>query len=121
MIRNTYTAWRLDNTGASIPCQTTAGTLEGVAAETALLCQRKEGFHVLHRDCVAERETLHIYRVKWSKVWRYCPEAGHTKQFDQPKAEHVAAISVEHFAPVLRWQWTPGCDAVGAPAREIVL
>lgn len=118
-VRHIFMAWRLDASGASIHVQTCATHLDDIAAEVAAQCQRKEGFHVLHRDMVEGKETLHVYRVKWSKVWRWCDKTQQTRQFDHPKAEHVAAIKVTNFVPELRWQWTPGADVVGAPVREI--
>lgn len=118
--RHTFIAWRLDSAGTSIPCDPVASTLDGIAAEVAAICQRGEGFHILHTDAVTGEQTLHVYRVKWSKAWRQCPQTGRTRHVDLPKADPVAAIKVASFVPVLRWSWAPGGDVVGTPAREIV-
>ena len=119
--RHLFAAWRLDSTGHSMEVETTADTLDGIAAEVAHHCQRGEGFHVLVRDTVARTETLHIYRVKWSKGWAKCPDTLITKAVHVPKAELVAMMKVAGFVPVQRWAWGRGSDAVGAGDREIVL
>ncbi|PTR06401.1 MULTISPECIES: hypothetical protein [unclassified Novosphingobium] len=114
-----YRAWKLHN-GVHYPLRPEASTLTNVVAEAQQSCAHKDQFAVL--ECAGGKQVLRIYQIKQGKdMWVRKPGFSHSVKVPQLRADLIAELAVENYEPVEAWQWTPGADAVGAPAREIVL
>lgn len=126
--RYAVTAWRVGTTDKSAPRGKAhsidlgdyAADPEAAIEVAAMHCQHKDVLHVLVRDTFTKAAVLHVYAIRAKQDWRKCPDTGVTKRVAIQYPERLYSVDVEAFAPVEPFQWTPGADAVGAPAREIV-
>ena len=112
--RHTYRAWTVGETGQCypVPCHDARTVQEAVDCCPLI---HKQRIMVEHHDSVTDRFTLHLFGVKLGKRQWYAtgPEA-------RPYADPLAVIAVSAFEPVEAFQWSPGCDAVQAPAYKVI-
>lgn len=110
-----FTAWRLSSTGTSHPLDVSAAdTLDEVLSTVAPQCFHKEVFHVVERDEIARRSTLHAYVIKQSaRVYRVAPGDVHPTWQTPLRAVLLYSMVIAAFEPVEPWRVMPGCDVVG--------
>lgn len=117
-IHPTYRAWKLHG-GVHYPLRIKASTLGNAVSEAQESCAHKDQFVVL--ESAGGKQTLRIYQIKQGKdMWVRKPGFAHAVKVHQLRADLIVELAVDNYEPVEAWQWTPGADVVGAPAREIV-
>lgn len=116
---DTFTVWRLRDTGKAQRLECGAAVLADVLTEAAAQCIHKDVLFIQHTHGVRQDKTLHAYVIRQGKPeWRMCPETKVTRQVRPEKPDLLFAMDVAEFAPAEAWKWSPGCDVVGAD-REI--
>jgi len=106
-----YKAWKVSPDGTHYPLRIDASTLKNVVYEVQDMCGHKEQFAVL--ECDGSKQVLRIYQIKQGKPeYRYVN--GAPVRIEPRKADLVTTLAVDAYAPVEPFQWTPGCDVVGA-------
>jgi hypothetical protein len=117
----TYTAWRVGESGKSIPLNLyDPEGLEGAVEHALAQASHKDIFHVLETDETRRISKLHIYQVKQGKpVYRKLHGEVVARLVKPLIAHPVTTMEVREFVPAQHWCWTPGCDVVGIDRQTV--
>lgn len=119
--RFTYRAWHGEGTGSPVHRidVSHARTFEAALASCPLI--HGKTILIAEHDSVTNRELVHAFKVR-SKKPRYMRVGSDPipRMHAETYADPLFVLPVDLFAPVEAFQWTPGCDAVGAPAYKVI-
>lgn len=117
----TFSAWRVGDSGKSIPLNLYAPeTLDEAVEQAAPQCAHKAVFHVLEADELRRVSKLHLYQVKQGKaVFRKLPGETLARNIKPLVAHHLTTMEVRDFRPSEHWHWATGCDVVGIDRQTV--
>jgi len=121
--RVTVKAWALGDKGA-VELEINAGrTVDDVAAGFASFLHYGRTIAVVASDTFTKTDVLHVFKItrgSWLGCYEDTTDGQLVRKYPYSARLLFPPLPVNAFDPVINtpWQWTPGCDVVGAPANQ---